>query len=329
MKSLLFKLLTGVAIFIFHGRISASEPGTLRGRLLLDSSWDQTIYISHIPTFDDLYTMSSDMIISRTTIDSLGYFEFDISFFPDDINLYRIHISKKGDSAHSIIIGGKDENHLFLLATGNSNIEIEAGKGNSPFRLVRFANDSLNRSFHHITTTVKTADSIASVSETAKRQFVERKLNEELLLLADSTDNLMVALYAIYKSDTDATLRKNPAFLPDFLQRWNNNPNPYLTALARAHPIPQQNNKYWLMAFPIALAILLGFGLGRLKISKKDAVKNLSVQEKRIFEQLKKGASNQEISEEFNIGVSTVKSHVSSILSKLNLKSRKDIIHLN
>jgi DNA-binding NarL/FixJ family response regulator len=43
---------------------------------------------------------------------------------------------------------------------------------------------------------------------------------------------------------------------------------------------------------------------------------------------LKKGASNKEISEEFNIGISTVKSHVSSILSKMNAKSRKELMRL-
>jgi DNA-binding NarL/FixJ family response regulator len=41
------------------------------------------------------------------------------------------------------------------------------------------------------------------------------------------------------------------------------------------------------------------------------------------------GKSNKEISDELNIGLSTVKSHVNRIYSKLEIKSRKDILNLN
>ncbi|CAN0606043.1 unnamed protein product, partial [Ectocarpus sp. 12 AP-2014] len=56
-------------------------------------------------------------------------------------------------------------------------------------------------------------------------------------------------------------------------------------------------------------------------------LKSLSIQERKIYSLLKEGKSNKEISEEYNIGVSTVKSHVSSIYTKLSVKSRKEIIN--
>ena len=37
-----------------------------------------------------------------------------------------MHITKKGDSPATLIIGGKDENHLFLIADCCSNIQITA-----------------------------------------------------------------------------------------------------------------------------------------------------------------------------------------------------------
>jgi len=52
----------------------------------------------------------------------------------------------------------------------------------------------------------------------------------------------------------------------------------------------------------------------------------LSVQEIKIYRMLQEGKTNKEISEEHNIGVNTVKSHVSSILSKLKLKSRREVM---
>lgn len=56
-----------------------------------------------------------------------------------------------------------------------------------------------------------------------------------------------------------------------------------------------------------------------------DRVKLISVQELKIYKSLQLGKSNKEISEEHSIGINTVKSHVSSILAKLKLKSRRDL----
>jgi len=62
----------------------------------------------------------------------------------------------------------------------------------------------------------------------------------------------------------------------------------------------------------------------RYRGKNNNLIKSLSVQERKIFTLLKDGKSNKEISEEFNIGLSTVKSHVNNIYSKLNIKSRKE-----
>ena len=55
-------------------------------------------------------------------------------------------------------------------------------------------------------------------------------------------------------------------------------------------------------------------------------IKNLSRQEKRVYKLLKSGKSNKEISSELHIEVSTVKSHLHKIYSRLGVKSRKEII---
>ena len=42
--------------------------------------------------------------------------------------------------------------------------------------------------------------------------------------------------------------------------------------------------------------------------------------------EVKKGLSNKEIADKLGITESTVKKHLSSVLQKLNFKSRKDVI---
>jgi len=68
--------------------------------------------------------------------------------------------------------------------------------------------------------------------------------------------------------------------------------------------------------------------LRKKKFDQKRNLKNLSLQERRIFEFLREGATNQEISNQCLISINTVKSHVSNIYSKLNIKSRKDLMNL-
>ena len=71
--------------------------GKICGYLKLDGNWDPSIYLSYIPTFDEMYTISNEHIIAKTEIDSRGYFEFDIGFIPEEDHLFRLHIIKKGD----------------------------------------------------------------------------------------------------------------------------------------------------------------------------------------------------------------------------------------
>jgi DNA-binding NarL/FixJ family response regulator len=58
----------------------------------------------------------------------------------------------------------------------------------------------------------------------------------------------------------------------------------------------------------------------------KNPMQDLTIQERNIFGLLQQGKSNKEISDELSISLSTVKSHVNNIFSKMNLKSRKEIL---
>ena len=125
-----------------------------------------------------------------------------------------------------------------------------------------------------------------------------------------------------------------------FLKKWENQENTYFNAFRNDLPkLPQETQKKNEVAgassLPIIIfvSIILFASIGFLmwKRLKKSSVKlnSLSVQERKILTFLKNGATNQEISEEFNIGISTVKSHVSNIFKKLNVKSRKDLMNSN
>ena len=96
-----------------------------------------------------------------------------------------------------------------------------------------------------------------------------------------------------------------------------------------------ETGKSWLKWFGILLLVpFVVFVWTEFRNRKRNNLNNnspqpvqiLSKQEKRVFDHLKKNKSNKEISSELHIEVSTVKSHVNKIFSKLGVKSRKEIV---
>jgi len=62
------------------------------------------------------------------------------------------------------------------------------------------------------------------------------------------------------------------------------------------------------------------------KKEKNDSEINLTNKEKSVLNYVCKGFSNKEIADELKVTDYTIKKHVSNILSKLNLKTRQEII---
>lgn len=304
------------------------SAGKISGTLNLDGTWDSKIYLSYIPTFDEMYSISNENIISRAAIDSLGYFEFDIGFIPTEDNLFRLHIIKKGDAQASLYIGGKDENHFFFIANRHSHIAFDATSQYPPFRKVIFTQPGENLAFQKITDLVNLADSIAAGSGAAKRKFIESKLYEELLSIADSAVHPLTSLYAIYRGKFESRYATNQDFYQAYLEKWRNEKSTYFSSFRKQTDIKSESNDTFMLVLLACIVFVSGLLLGRFVPKKKTKTNSLSAQERKVFELLRQGASNQEISDQYHIEISTVKSHVSSIFSKLNVKSRKEIMNI-
>lgn len=301
------------------------EKSILKGKIKIDSTWSSKIYLSYIPTFEDIYSMSADMIIANADISSDGYFEFNLDYLPEEDKLYRLHIVKKTDHKSSLIIGGKHENFLLLIAHKNSVIELEANTIIPPFKKVRFIKNNTNIAFQNIKDIIYDKDSLSSVSNAFKRKFLNDKLKSELMKIADTSSNPLVSMYAVYKSDFEVDFAKNKEFYESFSRKWSTSDNVYFENFNNKISERKAKNNYFVIILGL-FCVGVGFLFGKYFSFKNENVKKLSVQERKVFEMLKTGATNKEISEEFNIGVSTVKSHVSSILSKMNVKSRKELM---
>ena len=156
--------------------------------------------------------------------------------------------------------------------------------------------------------------------------------------VADTSSNPLVSLYALYNSDFKSIFDEKTDFFMSFLKKWENQENSYFDTFRADLPKlleeTQKKNEVVLASYLpviifVSIALFASVGFLSWKRLRKSSGKlnSLSVQERKILAFLKNGATNQEISEEFNIGISTVKSHVSNIFKKLNVKSRKDLLN--
>ena len=302
----------------------------IKGRIDADSTWSLVVYLSIIPSFDQLHSMSNQMIIESSEIDETGRFSFETDYLPAENYIYRIHLSKKGDPPASLIIGGKDENHLFIIASNKSNLLIENQSDESLFGRVNINGFLPAKMIRGIDEMVIFVDTANFNSTSLKRELMEKALDEKLRQFADTCSFPLVALYALYKTDFESNIAENPGFYNRFLDKWKDEKSPYFEEFRKT--IPHENVKQnYSILFGLAglfLGAIFTFLILKRKPQKSEPAEILTMQERKIFLMIQSGKSNKEISNELNIEISTVKSHVNNLYSKLKINSRKEILNI-
>jgi len=85
-----------------------------------------------------------------------------------------------------------------------------------PFNKVSFPDSELNSSLNQVSNLIHRTDSIMSESDFLMGQFLDSKLNEELLEISDTSSNLLVSLFALYHSDIESSNRQNQEVINSF-----------------------------------------------------------------------------------------------------------------
>lgn len=278
-----------------------------------------------------MYTMSNAMIIDQAVIGDSGKFSFDTKYFPERDNLFRIHFSKKSDPPATLNIGGTNENHIFLIASKHSNITIKNYSEHDYIKDLKVIGYYPNTILKQIDVIAGYADSTALTISTVKNDLIKSAVFEKLRIIADTCSNPLVALYAVYKGDFEKNFPVNQQFYKNFLSKWRNENSSYFKNFKNKIPAKPS------LSGQTLIICILSFTAGFLiclfvkyrKPNKKIFIQDLSLQERKIYGLLIDGKSNKEIADLLIIELSTVKSHISSIYSKLNVSSRKDILNLN
>lgn len=319
MRFFIYFLLVSISCF------SQSSTKRISGRIQLDDTWGRAIYLSYIPSFNELYALSNEMIISGVKIDSTGYFSLDIDFLPKENHLFRLHVVKKESPISSLIIGGKEQNHIFIIVNNTSNIFIE-GKG-VLFNDISIKGSLPNVLIQQIDRVSNTADSISIDATALQRKFSTGKVYQKLKNIADTTNYPLVSLHALYKSRFQTDYPNNKEFYFNYNKKWKNQKNIYFETFRKELSLEKKNEVYLYIFLGIILIGSISYNFYRKRKRRpQEQLKLLSIQERKVFNLLKEGKSNKEISQELNIGLNTVKTHVSNVYSKLSINSRKEAL---
>ena len=333
-------LLAMLSILTFAA--SASE---VKGKIIIDKSWEPVIYLSAINSFDDFNTASYDFLVYQAPIDSLGQFYMNVLNLPSDDRIYRLHICKRNDPVSTIIIGGRDENFIHFIMNDHSQISIYPDPENPYFPNSIVHGNQASKSLFMLLNLRKQLLIPPSLPSKQNREFVEEQAIRKFYNIADTSTHAIVTLLALhmlnqYTESPELSLME----ATDKKLQISDSSNPYYLSFVKqldyfkfqseqtSEPIYLSIIK-WAGIIVILLIFLFivknkfGTKSGQSTLSDNDLIRQLSVQEKRVFDLIREGASNKEISSELNIEVSTVKSHVYKIFSRLGVRSRKEIIN--
>lgn len=339
-------IVLGLILYGLFGLPSILSAADLKGKIHLSEDWSPMVYLSVINAFDQLNTASYDFLRYQTEIDEEGYFEFIGLELAEDDLIYRLHICKKGDPVSTILIGGQEENFIHFVMNNRSKLSVIPAEDSESIQHCRVEGHPASKALNQVLDLQKELNAPLAVPSAQNRSFVKNKVLKEWVHLAHTATNAVVRLFAfhcaqdLYADDNQLPLMEN---LYNDLAL-SGHESPYFTAFEnqltylqfqenQALDTPKESWLQWLL-LGLGVCFLSIFYWFKLKTStnkmtksKQQNIQALSSQEKKVFRLLKEGKSNKEISSELHIEVSTVKSHLNKIYSRLGVKSRKEIVN--
>ena len=292
---------------------------TISGVIKLDSMWYPKVYLTEIPSLYEMYSSSPEEIIDSAAIDSNG--KFRLNFKPQrPSGLIRMHVRKHDDPVATLIIGSEEENHEFLGYQDGELIELNLMEG-LPWPNFK-VNTELNTHLTQIENIARYYKGLDNQSnDTDLKLKIRKESAEALLTYADTSQSLIGSIYAAHLADEGFNKQEVVQALSTVKSRLGQHPYFIVYPITEASGL----DKRWFQTIGLLLLIVLMVFAFKylLRLFDNRKLGRLSQRESEVFNLIRTGKTNKEIALQLNVEISTVKSHVNSIYSKLGIKSRK------
>lgn len=346
----------GLFIFLFSTLLLKSVSWSayrLEGRVNLGDQWQPKIFMAAIEKLSDYYRASPDLIINIGLVDSTGYFILEGSNLPEEHRFYRLYLMKIQNDEYDacLYVGGDDHNFVHIIANNYSQLEINATKGySSPFGNFEIKGDQDNKLMQNLARIVYPSFYFYQIKFPTELRFSEAKLHTDLKNFVDTCQSTIVSLAAVNNTDFDEYFDQDRLFYESFGDR---------LLLELPHSVYTSNylrklryyanedkatipNRFW--ALVVLLGILLVIAVSWIATLHKKLTEleskfpsdapiqspELAIQEmltqkeSEILQLIGQGKSNKEIASELYVELSTVKTHINKIYTKLNVKNRRE-----
>jgi len=322
----------------------------VRGKVNLGEGWQPKVFLAAIHDLNDYYRTSAKMIINTAEVDAEGRFVMAGENLPNEKLFYRLYVMKTDNTDFDacIYVGDDDRNFVHLILNNSTQVEVVADENSiAPFGDFKIIGGKENQLMQALSTIVFPSFYFYKIQFPTELRFSEEKLHSDLKSFADTCSNTLVALSAVNNMDFDNFFENNSDYYVQFRDRINRD-------LPKSSYTPNFNRKvnYYLgdndqvqfgfwkyLSFGFMALSAFLFWLWRSAASKQHQkageqeelsipplTDKLTKKEKEILSHIKEGKSNKEIASALFVEVSTVKSHINKIYSKLEVSSRSELL---
>ncbi len=269
---------------------------------------------------------------------------------PDDIRFYRLYVTPN-EHINTQISTGIKRNYILLALHNESNISVSSTDFCAPYFDYQVIGSPENSSIQFIQQLLDHfQQQYADTTGDVKKEFLEHRLQQDLIAFADTTIFLHAALFAFLETDIETHYAKFGQLYQAFADRYSSRfPNSAyaqqieekLLVLSLKHDVQKGHSRntfiyILLLALACSVAGNIYFLIRKRKntslpspennlISGQQLIKELTIKEREILLLIDQGLSNKEIADKLNVEVSTIKTHVSRIYQKVNIKNRKEV----
>lgn len=309
---------------------------------------NKTVYLSLLRYNEENAIYPGQILISTKT-DSTGYFEISGKLLPNENMLYRIHTNPdENDTQLAFIESGAKKNYHNFIFSNIDTIYFPKGKDVwfSHSQNTNSDDKQWRKSIKYELILLKEYGN--SQNAEAVIQAEKNFLYEFKLFCSDSLSDPLVKLLAYSHikrnvSGLSHDFKSNPDFYYDLSEELNEKYSgmSYYTqfqeeisklsaSIIHQKYLFHKRLNYLLSVIILSLltTILLLFRKLRMKNKQEiiTEVSTLTAQEEKIAKLICEGMSNKEIAFSLFISLSTVKSHIGNLYSKLNVANRRQLV---
>lgn len=341
-----------ITILFLSSSLLLSAQYTISGQVNINDDWQPKIFMAAINKLSDYYRTNPDMIVNTAFVNPDGSFVLKGDNLPAEKRFYRLYLMKKQNTDYDacLYVGGDDHNFAHVLLENGESVEINANlQSIAPFGEYQITGQPTNEAMRNLARIVFPSFYFYRIKFPTELKFSEDKLHTNLKTFADTCRYPLVALAAINNTDFDEYFTADQDFYEQFGERLKKEmPQSIYTKnyLLKLNYYANEDSAFptWAKVLIITLMALLTYTTWRVFVLSRyvrelnakwssvpletapptiSPLTSLTQKEEEILHLICAKKSNKEIAAELFVELSTVKTHINKLYSKIGVSNRK------